>query len=75
MLKKITFSADEKLIRMACAKAKQENTTLNVKFRQWLNKYVYSNTKALDYESFMESINYAEPGRHFSREEMRKYVT
>jgi hypothetical protein len=40
MLKNITLSADEKLIQKARKKAKQEHTTLNAQFRQWLENYI-----------------------------------
>jgi hypothetical protein len=38
MLKNITLSADEELIRKAREKAQKEHTTLNASFRQWLKQ-------------------------------------
>ena len=38
-MKNITFSADEKLIEKARERARQEQTTLNQRFREWLEGY------------------------------------
>lgn len=38
-MKKITLSADEHLLEAAHKYAAVENTTLNAKFRQWLEDY------------------------------------
>ena len=72
MLKNITLSAEEELIRKAREKANKEHTTLNASFRQWLKQYVSRNTKTIDFDTFMEQLNYAEPGRKFSREELNE---
>jgi hypothetical protein len=72
MLKNITLSADEELIRQAREKAKQQHTTLNATFRRWLKQYVNRNTRTSDFNSFMESLDYVEPGRKFSREELNE---
>lgn len=72
MLKNITLSADEELIRKARDKAKGERTTLNATFRRWLRQYVNKNTRTADYQAFMDSLNYAKPGRKFSREELNE---
>jgi len=39
-MKNITFSADENLIVLARALARQRQTTLNEEFRAWLTQYV-----------------------------------
>ncbi len=72
MLKNITLSADEELIRKARQKAKGEHTTLNATFRRWLRQYINKNTRTTDYQAFMDSLNYARPGRKFSREELNE---
>ena len=72
MLKNITLSAEEELIRKAREKANKEHTTLNATFRQWLKQYINRNTKTIDFNTFMEQLNYADPGRHFSREELNE---
>jgi len=72
MLKNITLSADEELIKQAREKAKQQRTTLNATFRRWLRQYVNGNIKTSDFYSFMESLDYVKPGRKISREELNE---
>ncbi len=72
MLKNITLSADEELIRQAREKAKRQHTTLNATFRRWLRQYVNQSTRISDFYSFMESLDYVKPGRKFSREELNE---
>jgi hypothetical protein len=72
MLKNITLSAEDQLIEKARKKARQEKTTLNANFRQWLKHYVMNSTKTNDYLTFMKSLSYATPGEHFSREQLNE---
>jgi hypothetical protein len=72
MLKNITLSADEELIRKGREKARRERSTLNANFRRWLRQYVNKNTQTADFKAFMESLNYARPDRKFSREELHE---
>jgi hypothetical protein len=72
MLKNITLSADEKLIQKARRKAQEQNTTLNATFRKWLRQYVRNTTKTTDFFEFMNSMKYAVPGKHFTREELNE---
>ncbi len=72
MLKNITLSADEKLIQKARRKAREQNTTLNATFRQWLSQYVQNSTKTTNYFEFMNSLKYATPGKKFTREELNE---
>ncbi|MBD3309524.1 hypothetical protein GF348_24305 [candidate division KSB3 bacterium] len=72
MLKNITLSAEEQLIDKARKKAQQEHTTLNANFRQWLRQYVMHSTRTADFFQFMSSLNYAKPGRKFSRDELNE---
>jgi hypothetical protein len=72
MLKNITFSADEDLIRKARERAAAENTTLNEAFRQWLEKYAGRVETAQAFLALMDSFGYVQPGRSFSREEMNE---
>jgi hypothetical protein len=72
MLKNITLSADEELIRKGREKAGRERTTLNANFRRWLRQYVNRNEKGADYRDLMKSLNYVLPGRKFSREELNE---
>lgn len=72
MLKNITLSAEAELIKKARKKASKEHTTINATFRQWLKQYVNKNTKIVDYNNFMKQLDYAQPGRHFTREELNE---
>ena len=72
MRKNITLSADKELIKKAREKARREHTTLNATFRQWLRQYINKNTKTSDYYVFMSSLDYASPGKKFSRDELNE---
>jgi hypothetical protein len=72
MLKNITLSADENLIKKAREKARQEHTTLNNNFRRWLKRYVISGTNNSNYDDLMNNLNYVNPGRKFSRDELNE---
>lgn len=72
MLKNITLSADEKLIRKARKKANQEHTTLNAQFRQWLERYTTIGANSNDYENLMEQLSYAKAARLYTRDEMNE---
>ena len=72
MLKNITFSADPNLIYSAREKAQREHTTLNAQFRLWLRRYVTTDIKSAAYENLMNSLDYANPGKHFTRDEMNE---
>ena len=74
VMKNITFSADKKLIEEARQQAVREHTTLNAKFRSWLEHYVQRQKRA---EEAMELITelrskYSTDGRKFTREEMNE---
>ncbi len=72
MFKNITFSADDELIRQAREKAGRERTTLNNAFRDWLRRYVAGGARTSDLSAFMDSLDYARPGRKFSRDKMNE---
>ncbi|MBN2415233.1 hypothetical protein JXO52_05300 [bacterium] len=72
MLKNITLSAEEQLIKKAREKAQQEHSTLNARFRQWLRQYAMNSSKTTDYEQFMNSLDYASPGKKFTRDELNE---
>lgn len=59
-MKRITFSADERLIEAARERARRDHTTLNEVFRHWLEGYVDRKRQA---EEAMAVID-----------ELRKYV-
>ena len=72
MLKNITFSADEAMIRAARRRAADENTTLNDLFRQWLEQYVVEIAAGERYEALMNQLSHVNTGRKFSREELNE---
>ena len=72
MLKNITLSADETLIKKAREKAQREHTTLNETFRQWLRNYLSVDNGLESYSNLMQSLSYAKPGNSFTRDEMNE---
>lgn len=70
MVKNVTFSADEELIRRARQRAQQQRTTLNAEFRRWLEKYAYGVRRAEEFDALMKALAHVRAGRKFSREEM-----
>ncbi len=72
MLKNITLSAEEELIKKARQKAQKQRTTLNASFREWLKQFVNTGTGGSEYESLMKSLHYAQPGKKFMREEFNE---
>jgi len=72
MRKNITFSADEELIKKAREKALREESTLNQRFREWLERYVQIGQGTDAYESLMEQLSYVRPGRTFNRDELNE---
>lgn len=72
MLKNITLSAEKNLIAKARKKAQHEHTTLNAQFRQWLNRYVGRDLKVSDYKNLMDSLDYVNPGKKFTRDEINE---
>ena len=76
MLKNITLSADETLIREARRQAALHNTTLNELFREWLEQYVTQDEATREaafrqYEELMERLG-PRFVRKYTREEMNE---
>jgi hypothetical protein len=72
MLKNITFSAEEDLIRKARERAAAERTTLNDEFRRWLEKYAERPATEGAFNFLMDRFAYVQPGRSFRRDEMNE---
>ena len=72
MLKNITFSADERLIKTARRLAQQDETTLNAQFRRWLEDFVAREDLVASYRRLMKELSYVDPGRKFTRDEMNE---
>ena len=70
MLKNITLSAEEQLIGRARNKAEERGTTLSSEFRLWLSAFVEQERAARGYQELMSRLEYARPGRRFTREDL-----
>ncbi len=70
-MKNITLSAEEALIKKARRKARSEQSSLNQRFREWLQRYVGSSDTD-EYDAIMNMLKYVEPGRSFSRDELNE---
>lgn len=73
-MKNITLSADEYLIESARQRAVDEHTTLNAKFREWLEDYVQRQNQIGSAMSTIRElrVKYSTDGRKFTREEMNE---
>ena len=73
-MKNITLSADEHLIQAARQRAASEHTTLNAKFREWLEDYVQRQRQVDEALAFIAEIRgkYSAGGKKFTREEMNE---
>ena len=72
-MRNITLSADEGLIADARRRAAAENTTLNAKFRLWLEDYVGRERQAARaMETIRELQGKLRVGRKLTREEMNE---
>ena len=72
MTRNITLSAEEKLIESARFRARQEKTTLNSVFREWLARYSTKNAAHGRYDSLMRELKKVSAGRRFSREDLNE---
>jgi len=71
-VKNITFSADEKLIELARQEAKRDGTTLNAKFREWLETYGGREARKKAVEELWAQLDYVQIGRKYTRDEMNE---
>ena len=72
MIKNITLTADESLIREARRRASSENTTINELFREWLTGYIARSAAGNQYVDLMQRLSHVDAGRVFSRDEMNE---
>jgi hypothetical protein len=72
VVKNITLSADEHLIEMARDRAREQHTTLNQAFREWLVQFTGRQDRVKRYEDLMRQLQHVRPGRRFSRDEMNE---
>ena len=72
-MKNITLSADERIIEAARARAREEHSTLNEKFREWLAGYARADSRVQQYEAVVTSLKgKVRVGRKLTREEMNE---
>ena len=73
-MKNITLSADGSLIEAARERAASEHTTLNAKFRGWLEDYVRRPERADEAMAFIRELrkHARTGGRKFTRDEMNE---
>ncbi|RKX83167.1 MAG: hypothetical protein DRP58_09220 [Spirochaetes bacterium] len=70
MIRNITLSVDETLIKQAREKAEKEKTSLNKLFRDWISKYVNRENVGTNYNILMDSLVSVDSGGKFTRDEM-----
>ena len=73
-MRNITLSADEHLIEAARQRAADEHTTLDARFRLWLEDYVGRRRQADAAMATIDSLraNLSTGGRRFTRDEMNE---
>jgi hypothetical protein len=71
-MKNITFTANESLIKKARERARKENTSLNKRFREWLEQYATKDEKSDEFDQVMKKLSYVSPGKTFTRDEMNE---
>jgi len=59
----------DKSVEMARMKARREGKSLNVKFREWLRRYISHHDSVNNYDQLMDSLKHVRPGRKFTRGE------
>jgi hypothetical protein len=72
LVRNITFSADENLIEQAREAARDQHTTLNEAFREWLQEYAGRERRAREFDSLMDRLKYFSVDRKYSRDEMNE---
>lgn len=71
-LRNITFSADAVLLDQARKKAEESHSTLNEAFRSWLEQFVRPAASGKEFDTIMNRLSHAVPGRKFTRDEMNE---
>jgi len=71
-MKEISFTASESDIELARKSANGRKTTLDELFREWLREIAEGQTKAHEFRALMKRLDYVNPGRKFTRDEMNE---
>jgi hypothetical protein len=69
-MKKITFSADEQLIKQAKLVARTQGKSLNTAFREWLVQFSEPAGRVKEVEALMLRLRHISVRRRFTRDEM-----
>jgi hypothetical protein len=71
-MKKITFRADERLVKEARLVAESQHTTLTAAFRKWLSEFAEKGRNSLGFDKTMTQFRHIRSGRRFTRDEMNQ---
>lgn len=71
-MKNITLSADENLIELARAEARNRKTSLNLLFREWLEELTKRNEARKKADEVIARMSEFNSGGSFTREEMNE---
>lgn len=73
-MKKLTLSADARLIEAARERARREHSTLNEQFRRWLASYVAREERSAETARVTADLRsrVRTGGRRFTRDEMHE---
>jgi hypothetical protein len=73
-MRNVTFSADERIIEAARARARAERSTLNEQFRRWLETYAMREDRTRDAMHVIADLRSTvrTGGRRFSRDELNE---
>lgn len=72
MIRNVTFSVDEKIIRLAREKAMKNNVSLNEVFRQWISQYARETSLGTELDDFLEKAHYKKSADKLTREELNE---
>jgi hypothetical protein len=71
-MKNVTFSANEELIELARAEARERKTTLNALFREWLEDLARRDERRERVDAVFDEMAEYNAGGSFTREEMNE---
>jgi hypothetical protein len=71
-MKRITFRADENLIKKAHSVARFRRMTLTTAFREWLENYAAQKPQGPSIDRLMRRLSHLRSTGPFTREEMNK---
>jgi len=71
-MKKVTFSADDDLIRQARLVARSQHKTLNAAFREWLERYTAQAGRGAAVDAPMRRLSHVRSAGPYMRDEMNE---